>query len=70
MITIESSNEQLEMTVGMGIRLTKEQRKAVEAIAKKQCNTVGGVIRLAVQQLIEQEAKAKAALILSKRKAA
>lgn len=52
-------------TVGMGIRLTVEQRDKLDKIAAKQCNTVGGIIRLAVQNLIEQERESVAAVTLT-----
>lgn len=55
-----------EKTVGMGIRLTVEQREKLERIARRQCNTVGGIIRLAVQEFVEQEREAEAAVTLTR----
>lgn len=50
----------------MGIRLTVEQREKLERIARRQCNTVGGIIRLAVQEFVEQEREAEAAVTLTR----
>lgn len=51
----EQNGEASTETVGMGIRLTFEQRAALKAIATKQCNSIGGIVRLAVQQLLEND---------------
>ena len=51
----ERKSESTTETVGMGIRLTFEQREALKQIAKKQCNSIGGIVRLAVQQLLESD---------------
>lgn len=49
-------NNQVEAKdTAIGIRLTTEQHTAVQKIASKYCNTMTGVIRMAVQQLIEKE---------------
>lgn len=53
-LTVQKDESTAE-TVGMGIRLTFEQRDALKAIAKKQCNSIGGIVRLAVQQLLEND---------------
>lgn len=55
-----ANNEQQMVT--MGVRLTKSQREGLNEIARRQFNTTGGIIRLAIQQLIENEGSAKRAL--------
>lgn len=49
----------------MGIRLTSEQREELDRIARRQCNTVGGIIRLAVQNFVEQERESVSSLHLT-----
>lgn len=44
-------------TLSMGIRVTKEQRAELDKIAERQCNTVGGIIRLAINGLIAEHAE-------------
>jgi predicted transcriptional regulator len=55
---------------GMGVRISAEQRTSLEVIARKQCNSVGGIIRLAISQLLANEESAKSALSHSSHKEA
>ena len=54
--------DEVPETIGMGVRITRDQRQALEEIASRQCNSVGGIIRLAITQLLQNEDAAKAAI--------
>lgn len=57
-----TTDKHQNQAITIGIRLTRDQRRAINVIAERQCNTASGIIRLAIQQLLANEESAVNAL--------